>query len=319
MDGTTAPDRRCDVGVWYCTYYGGDWTRVGGMSYCPTMYRPLCSDRAGDFRTYDATDTAVIDFHLRKLAEAGVDFLLFELTPGGLGGYRPSMNLFVDNARTVAKRIKIWNENNGHKLRYAVAAGAHPDVYGDSPVDLCMESEARDVFESFYQSPEYGGSDNYYTLGGKPLLVYWGDFGVMPSSWENRTVDSEFGDCFAIRYAQDVRAGSYGWNIYSGGTALHREVEVVSPGWGHYTRQIPPYVPRENGGFYRRCWETVLSNPLPKIVMIVAFNDYLENTAVWTADTERLTDADKWVGPDGSPAPSMYWDITVEYIKKLRM
>jgi hypothetical protein len=121
-----------------------------------------------------------------------------------------------------------------------------------------------------------------------------------------------------MRYAQDVRSGSYGWYIYQSGTVIHDEVEVVSPGWGHYARETPPYVPRLHGDFYRQCWDTVLANPKPKIVMIVAFNDYLENTAVWTADTTNLTDADKWCGPDGEPDPGMYWDITVERIKDLR-
>ena len=52
--------------------------------------------------------------------------------------------------------------------------------------------------------------------------------------------------------------------------------------------------------------------------MIVAFNDYLENTAVWTADTSILTDADKWRGHDAKLNPGMYWDITIEKIKALR-
>ncbi|HEX7411825.1 MAG TPA: hypothetical protein VF298_06760 [Bacteroidales bacterium] len=40
--------------------------------------------------------------------------------------------------------------------------------------------------------------------------------------------------------------------------------------------------------------------------MIVTFNDYLENTAVWTANTTNLTDADKWYGHDGQSHPWMY-------------
>ena len=59
-----------DVGTWYCTYYGDDWSNVGGMGYPPTLYRPLCSAVPGDFRTYNAADTSVIDYHLEQLAEA---------------------------------------------------------------------------------------------------------------------------------------------------------------------------------------------------------------------------------------------------------
>ena len=54
----------------------------------PKNYVPLCSDKPGDFRHYAANDTAVINFHLRQIAEAKINFLLLELTPGGLGGYR---------------------------------------------------------------------------------------------------------------------------------------------------------------------------------------------------------------------------------------
>lgn len=307
-----------DVGIWYCTYYGEDWNRVGGMGYTPTMYRPLCSDRSGDYRIYDASDVSVIDFHLRQIANAKIDFILFELTPGGLGGYRPAMNIFVDNARIVAKRIKEWNSTHARKIQYAIAAGSHPDVYGSDPIAQCMEREAEDVYKSFYENAEYGGADNYYHLNGKPLLVYWGDIDGNTAAWTNYVGDRTYGDKFSIRYASDVRSGSYGWNIYSTGTVVNSEVEVVSPGWGHYTRTNPPYVSRRLGDFYRNCWHTVLTNPRPQIVMIVAFNDYLENTGVWTADTSSLTDADKWYGHDEKLHPWMYWDITVGNINALR-
>ncbi len=284
-----------DVGIWYCTYYGDSWTKVGGMGYVPCEYRPLCSEKPDDFRTYNATDADVIDFHLQQIAEAKIDFILFELTPGGLGGYRAEMNLFVENARAVAKRVKVWNENHSWKIRYAIAAGAHKDVYLDDPIAVCMEKEAEDVYNSFYHNPVYGGPDNYYHLNGKPLLVYWGDIPGNTAAWEAYKETSTYGKKFSVRYAQDVRSGTYGWNIYPSGTALHPEVEVVSPGWGHYTREIPPYVARKQGDFYQSCWDTVLQNEKPTIVMIATFNDYLENTAVWTADTSDVTDADKWM------------------------
>ncbi|MCE5259469.1 MAG: hypothetical protein LLG44_10530 [Chloroflexi bacterium] len=307
-----------DVGTWYCTYYGDDWTNVGGMRYAPTLYRPLCSNTPGDFRTYKADDTAVIDFHLQQLADAKIDFILYEVTPGGLGGYRPAMKPFVDNARVVCTRIKVWNEIHPWKIRYAVAAGAHPDVYQNDPVGLCMEREAQEVYETFFLNPEYGGEDNYYQLDGKPLLVYWGDPIGNPQHWAGYTGNKAFGKRFTIRYAGDVRSGTYGWNIYQGGTVVHPEVEVVSPGWGHYTRAQPPYVQRLSGDFYQCCWDTVLNNPRPTIVMVVTFNDYLENTAVWTADTAELTDADKWMNSAGQLQPALYWDLTVANIKALR-
>jgi len=307
-----------DVGIWYCTYYGDAWTNVGGMGYPPTLYRPLCSNKPGDFRTYNATNVAVVDFHLQQIAAAKIDFLLFELTPGGLGGYRHAMDVFVDNARVAARRLKIWNDTHAWKIRYAIAAGAHPDVYGSDPIGVCMEREAQDVYDHFYNNPDFGGPTNYYQLDGKPLIVYWGALNQNISTWASYAGDKTYGNHFAVRFAQDVISGSYGWNIYANGTVINREVEVVSPGWGHYKRAAPPYVSRRKGDFYAQCWNTVLTNPRPRIVMIVAFNDYLENTAVWTADTTHLTDADQWIGHDGQPHPSMYWDLTVRNIQALK-
>ncbi|MHB9033306.1 MAG: hypothetical protein ACYC6L_09690 [Anaerolineae bacterium] len=307
-----------DVGTWYCTYYSQDWDNVGGMRYTPTLYRPLCSDKPGDFRTYDATDPEVIDFHLKVLSDAKIDFILYEVSPGGLGGYRPSMKPFVDNARVVCTRIKLWNETHEWKIKYAVAAGSHPDVYQGDPPALCMEREAQEVYETFYMNPDYGGPDNYYQLNGNPLLVYWGNARENPRLWAAYQGEKTFGSRFTMRYAQDIVPGHYGWNIYASGTALHDEVECVSPGWGHYTRKEPPYVYRRQGDFYQECWDTVLANPLPTIVMVVTFNDYLENTAVWTADTSMLTDADSWVNHNGELQPSLYWDLTVMNIRKLR-
>lgn len=181
-----------------------------------------------------------------------------------------------------------------------------------------MEAEARDVFETFVNNPKYGGPDNYYRLNGKPLLVFWGWPDSVSHHWATYTGSKQFGDRFTMRTAADCAPGQYGWNISSAGTVLHPEVEVVSPAWGHYARKSPPYVPRRNGNFYRECWEKVLSHPLPKIVMIVSFNDYWENTAVWTADTANLTDSDKWTDSSGKLNPSMYWDLTKQYVAELR-
>ncbi|NLV73509.1 MAG: hypothetical protein GXY52_02320 [Chloroflexi bacterium] len=307
-----------DVGTWYCTYYDDNWDNVGGMGYVPTYYRPLCSDTPDDYRTYRADDAAVIDYHLAQLAAAQIDFILFEVTPGGLGGYRLTMQPFVDKARAVCERLALWNAGNPWKIRYAIAAGAHYGVYQSDPVGLCMEREAQEVWETFVTNPAYGGEDTCYQLNGKPLLVYWGDPEANPRHWAAYEGDKTYGERFSIRYASDVRAGTYGWNIYASGTVLHPEVEVVSPGWGHYTRAEPPYVERQAGRFYQRCWDTVLGNSLPAIVMVVTFNDYLENTAVWTADTSAVTDADRWLNPAGELDPALYWRLTVDNIRRLR-
>jgi hypothetical protein len=58
--------------------------------------------------------------------------------------------------------------------------------------------------------------------------------------------------------------------------------------------------------------------PLPSIAQGVdsgtradVFNGK-QKTATWTADTSRLTGAEKWENQDGDLTPSLYWDITLE-------
>ena len=307
-----------DVGTWYCTYYNDDWDTVGGTAYPPTMYRPLCSDKPGDYRAYNSADISVIDYHLRQIANAKIDFILFELSPLRFFEDRPHEHIFIENARVVARRLKIWNDGNPWKIKYAIAAGAHAGVFHGDPIGTYMEKTAQNVYDTFYNDPDYGGPDNYYQLNGKQLLVFWGRMNKNEPAWNSYEGSKTYGDRFSIRYAQDVQSGSYGWNIYESGPVIHPEVEVASPGWGHYTRTDTPYVSRQRGDFYEKCWQTILQNPRPAIVMIVAFNDYWENTAVWTSDTALLTDADQWIGHDGKQHPSMYWDMTVRNIGILR-
>lgn len=323
-------ERGPDVGLWYCSYYFLSpydlWDMPYGYGTSASQYKPLCHGAPGDFRKYDAADPDVIDFHLKQIADAKIDFLLFELSPGGLGGHRAeggwNMNS-IANAREVCKRIKAQNDNgqNKWKLKYAVCGGCHPDVWAndpDFPPGSCIEDTARDVYGSFLNNPEYGGAENYYHLNGHPLLVFWGYPDSISNHWANYEGDKTYGSRFSLRPANGCQLGEYGWNIAPTGPVIHSEVEVVSPGWGHYARKSPPYVHRRNGDFYKECWEKVLDHPLPQIVMIASFNDYWENTAVWTADTTNLTDADKWEDKDGQPNPSMYWDMTKYYIGKMR-
>jgi hypothetical protein len=308
-----------DVGIWYCTYYGDAWNNtLVEAGYPPPQERPLCSNTPGDYRIYNSADVAVIDFHLQQMANAKIDFLLLELTCVGAGGFRGSGGKHIDNARVVAQRIKIWNEHHAWKIKYAVAAGAHWNNYGSTPICSFMEGEAHDIYDTFYNNPAYGGPDNYYQLNGKPLIVYYGDLGQM-SAFDRYQGDKTYGNFFTVRYAMMVNSGTYGWNILSSGTVTNAEVEVVSPGWGGYIHtNNPSYVPRRQGDFYRQCWNTVLSNPKPTIVMIVSFNDYWEKTAVWITDTTKVTDVEKWSGPDGQLHPAMYWEMTINYIEALR-
>lgn len=310
-----------DVGIWYCTYFRKDWTAVVGYQLAK-YYLPLCSDKPGDFRHYASDDTEVIDYHLKQMADAKIDFLLLELTPGGLGGYRnPGWSddvYMVDCGRAVCKRIKAWNQRHKWKIRYALGVCTH--LKEDDSWGMAIEKISRDVWHTFYNNPEYGGPANYYQLDGKPLIVNYGmRLSQMKADWEEYKGDRTYGTRFLQRtltgYAQP---GEYGWPLpLHTGTLLHPEVELVEPGFNvHRPNEVEP---RQGGEFYRKCWQTVLDNPKPRIVMIQAFNDYLEESAVWITDTTGLEPSqEKWTTIDGALTKTLYWELTKEYIAKLR-
>ena len=76
----------------------------------------------------------------------------------------------------------------------------------------------------------------------------------------------------------------------------------------------------ENGNYYKTSWETVTSNPLPRILMVVAFNDYNEHLAVFPSESGECnnTTEEQWRNADGELDNDMYWDMTVEGIKEIR-
>jgi hypothetical protein len=309
------------VGIWYCTYFTGDWSSPVGYLKAKN-YFPLCSAKPGDYRHYAANDTQVIDYHLQQIAEAKIDFVVLELTPGGLGGYRnPGWKedvYMVDCARKVCERIKARNDSHAWKIKYALAVGTHlkeSDSWG-----LAIEKIAKDVYASFYNNRDYGGPENYYQLNGKPLMICYGlRLNQLKSEWDGYAGDKTHGTHFTLRTCTGYAdAGEFGWPLpLHKGTLLHAEVELVEPGFNvHRPNESEP---RKNGDFYRQCWQRVLDNPKPQIVMIQAFNDYLEESAVWITDTSKLDDTqEKWTTSGGRLSPSLYWDLTKEYITNLR-
>lgn len=310
-----------DVGIWYCTYYPTNWTDIIGYRTAGT-YRPLCSGKPGDYRNHASDDIAVIDYHVEQLAAARIDFVALELSPGGLGGYRKSeaYNYMVQCGRLTCERIHKWNAAHPWKLRYALGVGVHQDCRGSDSWGQAIEKVAKDVYETFYTNASYGGPDTFYHLNGKPLLICYGiRLEHLKSEWGNYTGDKTYGDRFTLRSFTGYAAeGEYGWPLpLHKGTLLHSEVELVQPGFNVHRPNEVEY--RKGGAFYRSCWEKVLDNPKPQIVMIQAFNDYLEESAVWITDTGALdATQEKWTGQDGKLHPAMYWEMTKDYINRLR-
>lgn len=304
-----------DVGTWFITYNStANWANNFGHGF-PIMYRPL--DQNGNYSIPDSTSTAQADFYLQQLADAKIDFLLFDETNGGMAGYAMENTYVVDNAGIMCQRIKAWNDTHSWKIKYAFAIGVYDALRGSDSVGLTAENQAHYVFDNFYNNSAYGGPSNYYQVDGKPLLILYNWASDTLAQWNAYTGSKTYGSQFTVRRASNSEAGTYGWQT-AYGTQVNSEVEVVSPGWNNHVGSTP--IPRNNGDYYTASWNTVLSNPLPRIVMITAFNDYNEDSAIWTADTTNLntTYDEKWSGHDGLLHPTMYWDMTKSYIATMR-
>lgn len=323
-----------DVGAWYITYNTEKMWQDNFGSGNPIKYRVRCSDKTEDYRIPVSDDPAIVDYHLSLFEEAGIDFMLLDLTNGGLMTklkYGTGNEWIVDNALFTCKRVCLWNETHSWKIRYAVAVGVYPAIRGfvyDADGNLLKEGcrigeatewQAQAVYEKFYQNPELD-KGNYYQLDGKPLLVIhdWGENVLtVPHGWNAYRGDRTYGDRFTVRNGECGQGGTYGWQT-SFGTQPHPEVEVVCPGWAS-AHNGGGKISRENGEYYRRCWEIVAEKP-PRIVMITAFNDYNESCAILPTDTTACDSPqeEQWRNSDGKLEPDLYWNMTKYYIKKLR-
>jgi hypothetical protein len=315
-----------DVGIWYCA----NWDANGGGWWNLATYRPLLPD--GSYGMYDGSDVAVIDFHLQKLAEAQIDFIVFDDTNGDFNGYGPQNVWIKEKSKAVCARIKFWNKSHSWKIKYAFAIGSF--MIGDREFPTAtsynvIEQQARCVAQEVCLNHDYDSND-YYQIDEKPLLVVLDYKTDARTCWANYHGAKAWANHFVIRWAgtsggYSVAAGDYGWAMNAAGVLLHPEIEYVQPG---HDNHLPVgagwmHTSRKNGDYYVNNWDKILSNPRPRIVMIGAFNDYTEDSAVWTADTSvdypksRLP-IERWRGHDDQLHPSMYWDYTVGIIRTLR-
>lgn len=321
-----------DIGTWFVTYNTDDmWANNFGSGH-PIQYRALMPDGTHGIPYSDNID--VIDFQLSKLAEAKIDFILFDITNGGITDKIPygtnHNEWIVDNAALTCERISKWNEEHDWKIRYAIGVGCYMAIRGyryDKEGNMIKEGhsigeitewQAEAVYKKFVQHPVYG--KDYYTLDGKPLLIIhdWGENVLtVPHGWIAYKGDRTYGDLFTVRNGQGGEAGTYGWQTRRG-TQVHPEVEVVCPGQNTHGGHVNIY--RNNGKYYKNEWSIVLNNPSPRIVMITSFNDYNEDSAIFPADTSGCEEGyeEKWVDENGVLSSDMYWEITCNSIRLLR-
>lgn len=319
---------KTDVGAWFVTYNTEKmWANNFGNGI-PIKYRVLMPD--GSYGIPDSLDDSVIDFQLEQLAQAQVDFILFDLTNGGLTEKIPygwgGNNWITDSALQTCARIREWNATHDWKLRYAVAVGVYANLRGSLSIGEAAEYQSEGVWDLFYSRYQ----EEYYTVEGKPLMVLH-DFGrenpaTIGNGWNNYVAssmtDHDSGERFTMRGSLSTPKEDTGisWYTPTEGTIVTEEAVTVSPGqWNHSNTQ--PNKRRNNGQSYINDWKTVLNSSItPGMVLIASFNDYNEDTAVFSADTSGCDPnwTEPWYDDTGALNPSMYWEITKEGIARLR-
>lgn len=332
---------KTDVGAWYTTYntaaFWGENGRFSDPKTSPIGYKALLSD--GSYGIPDSGSAAEIDFQLSKMAEAGIDFIVFDLTNGGLTdqfyyGMSSGLSFILNNAKLTCERIALWNATHRWQIRYAVGVGVYAtlrEAYtgeGTADIGLAAELQAQAVYETFVSNEVYG--KYYYTVNEKPLLVLHETGNAYPeTAWNSYAATAgnttEYGSRFTVRGSNSrARAGAYGWYTYGStsddnacGAVADAEVMLVCPGQcNHANGNTTPAASREDGAHYSQNWEAALE-AVPRIVMISSLNDYMEDTAIWPTDTSECTAEEHWT-TDGAEDPDKYWNITVDYITRLR-
>lgn len=283
------------------------------------FYRPRT---LGVYQTYDSSDPSVIDEHLAMIADAGIDFLLFDET----NNLDVNEGYIKARALAVCGRIAAWNTDLSHRrLRYAIAVGGIQ--FNNNPETF--ETEAGMVWDQFVNNPSCGGPSTYMNEEGKPLLIFYSGSYGQRLTWENWQGDKQRSGNFIVRFGQGkVPNGGtppqedyglyYGWG-YPQGSLANPDVMVVMPGWNNKHGE---FVSRSYNGvwgdFYRLMgWERVHQQK-PRMIIINSFNEYSEETAVAPADTSLLkSPSEPWINTQGQLSPDMYWDMTKTYNRNI--
>jgi len=315
-------------GSWLVQRYADDTTNVNtwaGFGAGGAMNQvPMTTNNGAytnNYAQYDSGDPAVIDEHLTLMDKAEIDWLLLDET----NGLDVDHGEILNRAHDVATAIAAHNQAASHTLRYAFAIGEVQ--FTNDPADI--EAEARQTWLEFANDPAIGG-DNYYQVGGKPLLVVYSSAAQF-QAWLNYSGKS-WTNFFTVRQSSGSNGtGFYGWQLPASGTTGTSEAMGVMPGWNnHVDPQAYVPVPRNDGLYYMlNCWRPILNLATkPDQVVINSFNEFAEDTAVEPADTsayqanhnyaQGYSLREPWYDADGQMAPTMYWDMTVDFIHQLK-
>lgn len=159
------------VGAWYSI----GWTPTQSVPRCPeswagSRYKPTKG-------YYDSTSPAIIDAQLAEMRDAGIDFVILDLTNGIAPGNDPIYVASLEIAQrtmpfAVAIGVHLWNTDPGYQ---SVAL---------------QDNDANFVYTHYYMS---GGTVNpsYMQVSGRPLLVNYNAF-ASPNPFAATWNDSSF-------------------------------------------------------------------------------------------------------------------------------
>ncbi len=331
-----------DVGTWYEQIFPlappgpyDQWDSIHfGMNNLPLIDWSVLSGTttsySGTFSQYDSSNSTVIANDMAALAAAKIDFIVIDMSNGGLGGIASGNDWTATYAGAVLAGAAAWNASNSWKIKVAFAIGDPQGAPGPT-----IEAQAQDVYNNYANTSTYGTPNNWYQINGKPLLVIYSATASTWSSYCSGGGTCTYGNHFQFEYANRQGAGQWGWFLPPSGTQVDPAglVEQVSPGWIAYPTYGNPVDPRNDGAYYANNWNVVFNNPHPRIVMLTAYNDWLEQQGFWINDTvspsyypSPLTSVNDskarlpevWTGPDGNVTLDGYWKYTVAAINYLR-
>ena len=81
---TNGNGHKTDIGTWFMTYNNEHMWKDNFGSGNPINYRALVSENPDVFGILDSANVEMIDFQIKKMAEIGIDFILYDITNGGL-------------------------------------------------------------------------------------------------------------------------------------------------------------------------------------------------------------------------------------------
>ncbi len=304
------------IGIWYAIWYdtkssGSIWDNDGGTSKQPIYYQPLRAN--GTYGRYSSSDRKELNYHVKLISDAGIDFIIMDQT-NDIDAAAGQWNV---NALSMVSCIYNWNNQEGNRpLYYCSSIGALAELNNDMSI---IEKEAKKLWERYIDGKKFGTDKYHLYVDGKPLMII---FPCTEAAWNAYNGDKTYANKFTIRFAEGhaYEPGYWGW-VMPNGTLVNEDVACIIPGWYKYGNPRPKVL-RDKGKTYKKNWETLLSSKtIPDFVVINSFNEYAEHTAVYTAKTTSFPRGyfiERWVDETGKENPSMYWDLTKNYIAKFR-